>query len=130
MHSLKIIAAFFYDFILLIAVILAAATPFVIWQGAGFHEDAFKLLSFQVYLLAVIYLYITYFWTQTGQTPGLRVWHLKITRTDDYIMSRSDANKRFLFGILFFLIGWVGLLSSKKQTLQDQFAQTKITQTQ
>lgn len=127
MSTLKILFAFFYDFILILAVIFVAAIPFTMWQGAGFHQDAFKLVAFQTYLLAIIYIYLSYFWTNTGQTPGLRVWHLKITRNDNYAMTRYDANLRFLFGILFFIIGWIGLFYGNKQTLQDRLAHTKIT---
>lgn len=126
MFAIKVILAFLYDFILLFAVWFAAAVPFVLWQGADFQQDAVKLLSFQVYLLAVTYFYLTYFWMQNGQTPGLRVWHLRLVDHQGYCLSRSQANLRFLLGILLFGIGWVTLFTSKRQTLQDILAHTHI----
>lgn len=127
MQSFKILFAFFYDFILLCGVWFAAAIPFVLWQGAGFESDPFALLAFQTYLLAITYIYLSYFWVQNGQTPGLRVWHLQILRQDGYIMTRHNANLRFVTGILLFPIGWIGLfIGTQKQTLQDRLAQTRI----
>jgi uncharacterized RDD family membrane protein YckC len=131
MRPFKIIFAFLYDLLLLCAVWFVAAIPFVIWQGPGFEKETVKLVAFQVYLLAVTYVYLTYFWVLNGQTPGLRVWHLQILRQDGYIMTRHNANLRFLTGILLFPIGWIGLfVGPQKQTLQDLLAQTKIVPTQ
>lgn len=98
---------------------------------AGFEKETVKLVAFQVYLLAITYVYLSYFWVLNGQTPGLRVWHLQILRQDGYIMTRHNANLRFLTGILLFPIGWLGLfIGPQKQTLQDLLAQTKIVPTQ
>ena len=131
MRPFKIIFAFLYDLLLLCAVWFAAAIPFVIWQGPGFEKETVKLVAFQVYLLAITYVYLSYFWVLNGQTPGLRVWHLQILRQDGYIMTRHNANLRFLTGILLFPIGWLGLfIGPQKQTLQDLLAQTKIVPTQ
>lgn len=131
MQSFKILFAFLYDLLLLCAVWFVATLPFVLWQGPGFHERPLALLSFQVYLLAITYVYLTYFWVLNGQTPGLRVWHLRLLRQDDYIMTRHNANLRFIAGILLFPIGWIGLfISPKKQTLQDLISKTKIVPSQ
>ena len=127
MTSFKIIFAFFYDFMLLFAVWFAAAIPFVLWQGEGFDEDPMALFGFQAYLLAVTYLYLSYFWVLNGQSPGLRVWHLRIQREDGYLMTRYNANLRFVLGVVLFPIGWIGLFATaKKQTFQDQLAGTQI----
>lgn len=131
MRPFKIIFAFLYDLLLLCAVWFVAAIPFVIWQGPSFEKETVKLVAFQVYLLAITYVYLSYFWVLNGQTPGLRVWHLQILRQDGYIMTRHNANLRFLTGILLFPIGWLGLfIGPQKQTLQDLLAQTKIVPTQ
>ncbi|BBP45408.1 hypothetical protein THMIRHAS_07810 [Thiosulfatimonas sediminis] len=122
----KIIFAMFYDFILLCAVWFAAAIPFVVWQGGGFADNDKINLAFQVYLIAITYIYLSYFWTQTGQTPGLRTWKLQLLREDNYILTRHNANLRFLLMVLFIAVSWIGLFLPKKQLLHDQFAKTKI----
>lgn len=127
MLSLKICFAFVYDLFLLLAIWFITAIPFVLWQGAGFEQNPVKLLAFQTYLLAISYVYLTYFWTLNGQSPGLRVWHLQLITADNYLLSRSQANLRFLTGVFLFTIGWIGLfIPPVKQTLQDRISKTKI----
>lgn len=127
MLAFKIIFAFFYDLLLLCAVWFASALPFVLFHGSEFTQKPLVLLVFQLYLIAITYYYLTYFWTQSGQTPGLRTWKLRLVRQDDYLLTRQNANLRFLTACLFFSIGWITLFwPSKRQTLQDWLAGTKI----
>ncbi|MDY0136043.1 MAG: RDD family protein [Thiomicrospira sp.] len=133
MLKAKIVFALIYDLLLLLAVWFVAAIPFVIWQGEGFHTRPLALLSFQLYLLGVTYLYLSYFWLQTGQTPGLRTWHLRLQRTDDYLLTRQDATRRFAFSLLSVAtlgLGWLWMLrGNKNQTLHDKLADTYIVAT-
>ncbi|MBO1924431.1 RDD family protein [Thiomicrorhabdus sp. 6S3-12] len=126
----KIIFAMLYDFILLCAIWFAASIPFVLWQGSGeFATDDKINLAFQLYLIAITYLYLTYFWTQSGQTPGLRTWKLQLQREDGYLLTRHNANLRFLLAVpltLFFGLTLIGFITPKKQLLHDQLAKTKI----
>lgn len=128
MIRFKIIAALFYDLILLCAIWFIAAIPFIIWQGSNFQASPVASLAFQIYLVALTYLYLSYFWINSGQTPGLRTWKLKLVREDGYLLTRYNANLRFLLVVPLSLIGWLGLfLTPKQQSLQDIFAKTKIT---
>lgn len=130
MKSIKILFAFLYDFLLLTAVWFISAIPFVIWQSGDVETNPASRLAFQVYLLAITYVYLTYFWTTNGQTPGLRVWHLQLVRKDNFLLTRHNANIRFLLGILLFPIGWILLfIPNQKQTLQDILSNTKIIST-
>ena len=127
MLAFKILFAFFYDLLLLCAVWFASAIPFVLWQGSEFHQKPLVLLSFQLYILAITYIYLSYFWVNGGQTPGLRTWKLRLVRNDDYLLTRQNAHLRFITACLFFSVGWVTLfIPSKRQTLQDLLAGTKI----
>jgi len=126
MLPIKIIFAFLYDLLLLLAVWFAAAIPFVIWQGESLQTNANSLLGYQVYLLAITYIYLTYFWVLNGQSPGLRVWKLKIRRIDGYLLTRHNANIRFILGVLLFSFGWLYLFIKPNQTLQDKFSGTEI----
>jgi len=126
MSGFKILFANLYDILLLLAIWFAAAVPFVLWQGEALESSGAVTLALQIYIIAITYVYLTYFWTQSGQTPGLRTWKLQLVTEDNRIPSRHTANMRFIFTVLFFLIGWIGLFLPKKQLLQDQFAKTKI----
>lgn len=129
MLPLKILFAFFYDLMLLIAIWFVAAIPFVIWQGENLQHSEPAMLGFQVYLLSITYIYLTFFWTQSGQTPGLRSWKLQLLTQEGHLLGRHEANIRFILAILIWPIGWLGLFFSKKQTLQDRLAKTKIVST-
>ncbi|GAB6034702.1 RDD family protein [Galenea microaerophila] len=125
--ALKILFAFLYDLLLLLAVWFAATLPVVLWLGPGFEQDSRNLISFQFYLIAITYLYFTHFWLKTGQTPGLRTWHLRLVREDGSLLTRHDANVRFFWAALLLPISWLWLFfSPKKQFLHDQLAHTKI----
>jgi uncharacterized RDD family membrane protein YckC len=126
MNGLKIIFAFFYDLLLLGALWFVATIPFLIWQGENFAQQPWLLLAYQIYLIAITYVYLTFFWMQNGQTPGLRTWKLQLQREDGYLLTRHNSNLRFTLAALLFLIGWIGLLTPKKQLLQDILAKTKI----
>lgn len=126
MSGFKILFANLYDLLLLIAIWFVASIPFVLWQGEGFTDKPGITFAFQIYLIAITYVYLTFFWIQSGQTPGLRTWKLQLVTENNTLLSRYSANLRFIFSIIFFLIGWIGLLFPKQQLLQDRFAKTKI----
>ncbi len=126
MNGLKILFANLYDLLLLLAIWFVAAIPFVVWQGGTFEGKPSITLAFQIYMIAITYIYLTYFWTQSGQTPGLRTWKLQIQTEQGFIPNRFNANLRFLFTVFLFPIGWIGLLFGKQQLLQDRLAKTKI----
>lgn len=126
MSGLKILFANLYDLLLLLAIWFAAALPFVIWQGDALQESSGIKLAFQIYLITITYVYLTYFWTQSGQTPGLKTWKLQLITERNALPSRYHANLRFLLTMILFPIGWIGLFFGKQQLLQDQLAKTKI----
>ncbi|WFE68754.1 RDD family protein [Thiomicrospira sp. R3] len=130
MLNVKIIFALLYDLLLLLALWFAAALPFVIWQGPGFEKNPFTLIVFQLYLLIISYIYLSFFWLQTGQTPGLRTWKLRLIRLDGYLPTRHDANKRFFFCLISIAtlgLGWLWLFFNQQgQTLHDRLSNTKI----
>lgn len=126
MSGLKILFANLYDLLLLIAIWFVAAIPFVLWQGQSFDNSTTVTLAFQIYIIAITYVYLTYFWIQSGQTPGLRTWKLQLLTDNNRLLSRHQANVRFLFTTLLFPIGWIGLFLPQKQLLQDRISKTKI----
>lgn len=126
MSRWKIVFALVYDFILLLAVWFFAAIPVVLWQGGSLETKPFATLALQIYLLGITYIYLSYFWTQSGQTPGLRTWKLQLQREDGYLLTRHNANVRFMWSVLLFGVALVGLLFGKKQLLHDQLAKTRI----
>jgi len=128
MTRFKIIFALLYDLLLLCAIWFVAAVPFVVWQGDAMEGSPIANFAFQLYLVTITYLYLSYFWINSGQTPGLRTWKLRLVREDGYLLTRYNANMRFLLIVPLCLIGWIGLfIPPKQQSLQDILAKTKIT---
>lgn len=127
MIRFKIIFALLYDLLLLCAIWFVGSIPFVLWQGEAMQDSPVATLAFQIYLITLTYLYLSYFWINSGQTPGLRTWKLRLIREDGYLMTRYNANMRFLLIVPLCVIGWIGLfITPKQQSLQDIFAKTKI----
>jgi uncharacterized RDD family membrane protein YckC len=130
MLKAKILFALIYDTLLLIAVLFFATLPFVLWQGENFTNKPLTLLSYQLYLIGISYIYLSYFWLQTGQTPGLRTWKLRLIRQDGYLLTRRDSMARFLLSLIsvFTLgLGWLWLMLSRRNlSLHDHLSQTQI----
>ena len=89
----KRIAAMFYDSMLLVGVLAAAAlipsivlTPDQVSHKTGeVINELDPLLSglgFQVYLLAIICIFFTAFWSKSGQTLGMQAWKIRIENAD------------------------------------------------
>lgn len=134
MLKAKILFALFYDTLLLFAIWFVATLPFVIWQGENFHQQPMTLLAYQLYLIGISYIYLRYFWLQTGQTPGLRTWNLRLVRKDGYLLTSRDSLVRFIYSLLSIAtlgLGWLWLFFNRNnQTLHDQFSDTQIVFTQ
>ena len=73
------LAAIAYDTILVTAVVLLASLP---WAVAGVtpHHALYPLHVAYVYALAVFYF--AWFWTHGGQTPGMKIWHIRVVGDD------------------------------------------------
>ena len=73
------LAAIAYDTILVAAALLLASLPWAI-AGVTPGHALYPLHVAFIYALAV--LYFTWFWTHGGQTPGMKIWHLRVIGDD------------------------------------------------
>ncbi|MGA1843145.1 MAG: RDD family protein [bacterium] len=83
--------------------------------------------------IVIVALYFIYFHGRFGQTPGKRLLHLKVIRTDGSPLGFTKAAERFIGYILSFLPLYVGFLliafSKEKQGLHDLIAKTFVIRT-
>lgn len=93
------LGAIVYDLLLVTAVVIAAAVPFVLVTGDTSKNFSTRL-AFQLYLLVVIFLYYGWCWTRSGQTLGLVTWKLRLVTTDGKRVTWRHALKRFAAAIL------------------------------
>lgn len=83
--------------------------------------------------IAIIVFYFVYFHGRTGQTPGKRLLHLKVIRTDGGPLGFDKAIERFfcyLISLLPLYIGFIMITFNKnKQGLHDIIAHTYVIKT-
>ncbi|MGD2116898.1 MAG: RDD family protein [Chromatiales bacterium] len=131
-------AAMFYDFLLLIAIILVAVSLFTMPVDLIFGDNTanqllenplFKLL-YQLYLLLVAAAFYVGFWVHGGQTLGMKVWHLRLVNSNAATVSTGQAIRRLLLaGITIAPLGlgffWM-LFDRERQTLYDRWSDSRV----
>jgi uncharacterized RDD family membrane protein YckC len=126
---LRRIAAIVYDSLLLLAVLFVAASPFVIITG-GSRQGMLVHLLFQIYLLAVSFIFFAWFWIHGGQTLGMRAWRLQIVREDGGKLGWRDAALRFFSAMLSWLcfgLGFLWILIDKERLAwHDRLSRTRV----
>ena len=123
------LAAMFYDLVLLFGILLLATTLVVVPLNINFDAttlDGNLLLLFQLYLVAVIVIFYTWFWSHGGQTLGMRTWKFKVVSLSGEQLSLLHAGKRLLLAIVTLAPGglglWWKLIDPDKQTLYDRLS--------
>ena len=117
-----------YEALLLTALLLAAALPFVMMTHAVDAIAARPL--FQVYLIAVAGVYFVWQWRRGGQTLPMKTWRLRIVTRAGRPLGLKHALLRYVFalagcasagaGFLWALVDREGLF------LHDRLAGTRI----
>ena len=106
------------------AIILGIITAILTGAGRG----AGGIASF---LIGAAYYW--YFWTrQDGQTPGKKLLHIKVIKTDGTALTDADALIRYVgyaINSAVFLLGWIwALFDENNQGWHDKIAQTYVVQ--
>ena len=132
------LGAIFYDWMLLIAVILVAVTVFTVAIDMLFGsnasqevlQDPLVKLLYQLYLLLVAGIFYVWFWTHGGQTLGMKVWKIKIVDNNLGTISFKQAMLRLLYAVISCLPLGLGLFwmlfNPQKQTLYDRWSKTQL----
>jgi uncharacterized RDD family membrane protein YckC len=100
-----------YESIVLAAILLIAALPFVVIAGdasAGWHR---ALL--QTYLLSVLAGYFCHFWLKTGQTLAMQTWHVKLVAVTGVLSWRRALGRFALVAVLFLPVAMQLVLFTK-----------------
>ena len=124
------LGAMFYDGVLLGAVLFVASAMFTAATGAStLSRDPVKPF-FQVYLLAVSFIFYGWFWVHGGQTLGLRAWRLRVVRIDGGPVTWRCAALRFLSALLSWAPFGLGVLwalfDPKQRTWHDRLSRTRL----
>ena len=81
-------------------------------------------------LFITLYLFFAYFWTRSGQTLGMQVWHLRIQNEDSTSISWLQALLRFIMAIISFVpagAGYIWILIDKdNKAWHDRFSESIV----
>ena len=120
--------AFCYEALLLLALLLAGALPFVLVAGAVDRVSVRPL--FQLYLVALTALYFVWQWRHGGQTLAMRTWRIRIVTRKGAPLDWARAARRYLFalcGTLLLGTGFLWALVDREHLfLHDRLAGTRI----
>jgi uncharacterized RDD family membrane protein YckC len=126
---LRRLAAMFYDGLLVIAIVMIAATPIVILAG-GSPAPGWPRTVFRLYLLAVVFVFHAWFWIHGGQTLGMRAWRLILVADDGGPVGWRAAAKRFAAAALSLAAAgfgfWWILVDRERRAWHDRLSGTRV----
>jgi uncharacterized RDD family membrane protein YckC len=127
------LAALLYDSVLL-AALLVAFTSGAVFLNHGVAVEP-KTAGAWVYvydagLISVIAGYYLLNWTRSGQTLGMRAWHLRAVTDSGKPLPLKAAVLRFFFGILAWAPAALGVLwlyvDPEHAALHDRLSKTRV----
>jgi uncharacterized RDD family membrane protein YckC len=117
-----------YETVLLAAVLLAGALPFLVL--ARQMEPALARPLFQLYLLLLCGVYFVWQWTRGGQTLPMKTWRLRLVTREGAPLALRHGVLRFLLAVVglgLFGIGYAWAFADRdRQFLHDRLAGTRI----
>jgi len=124
---LRRLAAILYDALLLLAVLFFASLPPILLGGGAISSGN---PGYQLYLLAIIFLYLGWHWTHGGQTLGMKSWRLKAVAAAGRPLDWQDSLLRFLaalFSVVAVGIGYLWILVDRDRLAwHDRLSGTKL----
>jgi uncharacterized RDD family membrane protein YckC len=121
--------AMIYDSLLLLAILIIMSFPYV-WLTGGGKQSVLVHTLYQIYLLAISFLFFGGFWVRGGQTLGMRTWSIKLVRADGGPITWGTALKRFGFALVSLLclgLGFFWILYDRdKLAWHDRWSGTRL----
>lgn len=142
---LRRLGAWFYDTLIVTAILMVAgalamaivATLLAVGVlTLGDYQDASAYLMsnptasmlYSAYLAIVIIGFYSYFWTQAGQTLGMRAWKLKLQNEDGSHIKITQAFIRIVTSA--FGLGNLLAFNNKRRSMQDIMAECEMVVTE
>jgi len=126
----KRLGAYIYDLfalgaVLMLATVLALLTVVIASKAGAIDLSVYKdtadylgqSLVFLIYLSVVIIVFFAYFWSQAGQTIGMKAWRLRVQNSDGSNISFTQALIRLSTSA--FGLGNVMALLKDRNAFQD-----------
>ena len=127
---LRLLAAIFYDALLLTAVLFFATFILLLIPEPIRNIDPLVQIAKILWYLLVSYIYFVGFWLNGGQTPGMKPWKIALVNRQGGPPSLKQASVRFFSAILSWLLVGVGflwmLIDRKHLSLHDHLSGSKL----
>ena len=127
------LAALFYDSVLLAALLVALTSGAVFLNHRVAVEPASAGLWTYLYRAALVATIAGYYlinWTRSGQTLGMRAWHLRTVTDDGRRLGWKAATLRFVLSILAWTPAALGVLwlyaDPQHLALHDRWSKTRV----
>jgi uncharacterized RDD family membrane protein YckC len=126
------LAAASYDALVVLALwFIATALVMPLSHGAISREHPLTEFAYQLYLLAVGFLFFAGFWIRNGQTLGMLAWRVKAVQADSRAkITWRQALIRYLAAYLSWaalgLGFWWSLWDKDKKTWHDRLSGTEL----
>jgi len=73
----------------------------------------------------VSFFYLAYYWIKRGQTPGMKVWKIKLIANDGQLISWKQALYRYVFSLFGLGLLWI-LFDKSRLALQDRLSGSQL----
>ncbi len=125
-------AALIYDSLLIAALLLLYTTIVVLLRGGELTHDSAGAwwYLYRAGELLVIAAYYVVNWTRSGQTLGMRAWHLRTVSDSGKPLKLAPAALRFLWGLAAWTPAALGVLwlyvDPDRLALHDRLSKTRM----
>jgi uncharacterized RDD family membrane protein YckC len=117
-----------YETLLLVAVLIAGALPFLLLTRET--DPSLARLLLQLYLLALCGVYFIWQWLRGGQTLPMKTWRIRLITQDNAPLTLRRAVCRYLLALAGLALLGAGFLwafiDRDRQFLHDRLAGTRI----
>ncbi len=134
------LAAMLYDTLICAALMLVTTSIYMAISSSIVGTESYDAMTasgstsndplLQSILFITLYCFFAYFWTRSGQTLGMQVWHIRIQNENNTSISWLQALLRFIMSIISLLcfgLGFLWILIDKdKKAWHDRFSESKV----
>ena len=125
----KRLLAIVYDVLIAFLITIITIVVIQLILGAGKEIPAGHPVNYVLKLFwgLIPFFYFAYYWTERGQTPGMRVWSIKVVSNTNHgaLITWKQAIYRYLFAIFGF--GLIAIFFDKNNlALQDRMSQSHL----
>jgi uncharacterized RDD family membrane protein YckC len=123
----RLLASFFYDALLAVALLFVATFIFVLLFGEATHAPKRYLL--QICLWTVVGFYFAWCWARGG-TLAMQAWKIRLVDSEGHLISSLKAMQRYVLatiGLLAAGLGfWWALVDKDHRYLHDRLLDTRL----